>query len=167
MGAHISGAHYNPVVSFGLWLQKSIWRSTMLQYWIVQMVGGIAAIVVGWHLTWSSLLLEIGQWFTRWQALTVEVLFTFLLVLVIFNVAIHPKTANNQFYGLAIGLTVLAAAFAWWWISWWAFNPAVGLSSMIVGFFQWVDVSQWRLYLVGPLAWWVLASVVYGLQKGK
>jgi glycerol uptake facilitator-like aquaporin len=46
------------------------------------------------------------------QAMVVEVVFTMLLVLVIYNVAIHPKTKNNQFYGLAIGLTILAAAFA-------------------------------------------------------
>jgi glycerol uptake facilitator-like aquaporin len=66
---------------------------------------------------------------------------------------------------LAIGLTILAAAFAWWWISGWAFNPAVGLSSMIVWFFEGSQVSQWWLYLVGPMLGGVLAWGVYEVQK--
>jgi aquaporin Z len=46
------------------------------------------------------------------QAIVVEILFTALLVAVIYNVAIDKRTTNNQFYGLAIGFTVLAAAYA-------------------------------------------------------
>lgn len=165
MGAHISWAHYNPAVSLWLRLQKSIDRQTMLQYWVAQMIWWVTAILIGKYLVWSSLLLQLWEWYTMGQAMMVEILFTTLLVLVIYNVAIHPKTSNNQFYGLAIGLTILAAAFAWWPISWWAFNPAVGLSSMIVWFFEGSQVSQWWLYLVWPMGWGLLASLLYSIQK--
>lgn len=165
MGAHISWAHYNPAVSLWLWMQKAINWSTMLQYWMVQMLWWIVAILTAKYLIGSSLLLQIWEGYAMGQAMVVEVLFTMLLVLVIYNVAIHTKTKNNQFYWIAIGLTILAAAFAWGWISWWAFNPAVGLSSMIVWFFEGSDVSVRRLYLVWPMLGWVLASLVYSVQK--
>ena len=41
-----------------------------------------------------------------------ELLFTFALVLVILNVATSKDHEGNDFYGLAIGLTVMAGAFA-------------------------------------------------------
>jgi aquaporin Z len=41
-----------------------------------------------------------------------ELLFTFALVYVILNVACTKKTEGNSYYGLAIGLTVMSAAYA-------------------------------------------------------
>src|SRR5207248_2549721 len=64
--------------------------------------------------------------------LIVEVVFTFALVLVVLNVATADATAGNSFYGLAIGFTVLAGAFAGGPISGGAFNPAVGLGPTLV-----------------------------------
>ena len=46
------------------------------------------------------------------QILVVEAIFTFALVLVILNVATNSKTEGNSYYGLAIGFTIMAAAFA-------------------------------------------------------
>ena len=46
------------------------------------------------------------------QALVVEILFTFALVSVVLNTAATKATAGNSYFGLAIGFTVLAAAFA-------------------------------------------------------
>jgi aquaporin Z len=46
----------------------------------------------------------------------------------------HP---NNSFYGLAIGLVVLAGATAVGGISGGAFNPAVGLGICLAGLMSW------------------------------
>src|SRR5258708_2884164 len=56
-------------------------------------------------------------------ALLAEFLFTFALVYVVLNVATAKGTANNSFYGLAIGMTVMTGAFAVGNISGGAFNP--------------------------------------------
>ena len=84
------------------------------------------------------------------SALAVEVLFTTALVLVVLNVAATRATEGNSFYGLAIGFTILAAAFAGGPISGGAFNPAVGvgatLSAALFNNGSWSDL--W-LYLVG------------------
>src|SRR5689334_23999405 len=45
MGGHVSGAHYNPAVSFGLFLRGIIGVQTMLAYWAVQVVAGLLAFV--------------------------------------------------------------------------------------------------------------------------
>ena len=55
-----------------------------------------------------------------------EGLFTFALSLVVLNVATDDATAGNSYYGLAIGFTVMAGAFAVGGISGGVFNPAVG-----------------------------------------
>src|SRR2546423_15536613 len=45
MGGHVSGAHYNPAVSFGLFLRGVISAPTLAAYWLAQPVagGGVAA----------------------------------------------------------------------------------------------------------------------------
>ena len=64
--------------------------------------------------------------------LLAEIIFTFLLVFVILNVATHPDTKNNQYYGLAIGLTVAAGAFSVGDISGAVFNPAVSFGPSLL-----------------------------------
>ncbi len=50
----------------------------------------------------------------------------------ILNVATAPVSEGNSFYGLAIGFTIVAGAFAGGPISGGAFNPAVGVGPAIV-----------------------------------
>ena len=87
-----------------------------------------------------------------YQILISEILFTFLLVFVILNVATHPNLEDNSFYGFAIGLTVMAGAFSVGPISGAVFNPAVSLgptlSHLIIG----DGISKYYLwyFLLGP-----------------
>ncbi len=167
MGGHVSWAHYNPAITFGLWLKKKVTLTEMLNYRWVQLLAWIIAALLARWLT--------GTWFvampwdaaTWLQAIVVEIIFTFALVLVVMNVAVSSKTKWNSFYWLAIWLTVLAAAFAWWPISWWAFNPAVWLGPIIFDVLQWWSNPQRWIYLVWPLLWWALAALVWGIQEGE
>jgi aquaporin Z len=58
-----------------------------------------------------------------WAAVVAELLFTFALAYTVLNVATSKDHPNNSFYGLAIGLVVLAGRHRGGGISGGAFNP--------------------------------------------
>jgi aquaporin Z len=93
-------------------------------------------------------------------------LFTFALALVVLNTATHPKVANNSFYGLAIGFTVMAGAASGGPISGGAFNPAVGTGPIVIdALMGGGSAANLWIYWVGPLIGGVLAAFVYGIQE--
>jgi aquaporin Z len=99
-------------------------------------------------------------------ALLVELLYTFALALVVLNSAASAKTHGNSFYGLAIGFTIVVAAFAGGPVSGGAFNPAVGIGPILVHAFAGEGgFDNLWLYIVGPLLGGALAAVVFGLQE--
>merc|ERR1719224_349458 len=67
-----------------------------------------------------------------------EALYTFLLVFLVLNTAASTKNSQNQFFGLAIGFTVIAGGYGAGHISGGCFNPAIALaidvSSAAIGF---------------------------------
>lgn len=166
MGGHISGAHYNPAVTIALIVQGAIEVSEAIKYMLFQLGGAIlAALAVLW-LSGNTFAPAPGAGVDMLQALGVEILFTFALVLVILNVAVSETTKGNSYYGLAIGFTVLAAAFAGGGISGGAYNPAVGLGPILVdALFGGGSFSHVWLYLVGPIAGGVLAAYVFKIQE--
>ena len=165
MGGHVSGAHYNPAVSFGLFLRGVISPGTMALYWVTQLVAGGLAFVLAFLIGGQSSGIHPGAGVYWYSALAAEILLTTALVLVVLNVAATKETAGNSYYGLAIGFTVAAGAFVVGPISGAAFNPAVGfgatLGAALFGHGGW---SDFWLYVVGPLAGAALAAVIHHLQ---
>ena len=104
-----------------------------------------------------------GAWYS---ALAAEIVFTTALVLVVLNVASTKQTAGNSFYGLAIGFTVAAGAFAVGPISGAAFNPPVGVSATLAGvlFGQGSWGNLW-LYIVGPFIGAAIAAAIHVAQS--
>ena len=90
--------------------------------------------------------------------LIVEFLFTFALAWVVLNVATARGTEGNSFYGLAIGFTVVAGAFAVGGISGGAFNPAVAVGAMVTGLFDWSNI--W-IYLLAEFAGGAAAAYAF------
>ena len=98
----------------------------------------------------------------------VEVLFSFLLMLVILNVALSSATSGNPYYGLAIGFIVMAAAYTGGAVSGAALNPAVGIGPNLVKSLLGGDSSALNhavLYVVGPVTGASAAVVVFKLQE--
>ena len=164
MGGHISGAHYNPAVTLSILMRGKIDAPNAMIYMAVQVAAGIAAAGVGMFLLGGEHAIgrpAIGGGYSVVQALVAEILFTFALVSVVLNVATSKATAGNSYYGLAIGFTVLAAAYAAGGISGGAFNPAVGLGgNVLTGNFGEVWV-----YLVGPFVGGALGAIVYKMMN--
>ena len=104
-----------------------------------------------------------------------EIIFTFLLVFVILNVATHPDTKNNQYYGLAIGLTVAAGAFSVGEISGAVFNPAVSFGPSLLSlinpdleFSNLVSHNFFIYYLGATVIGSIIASLLFNfLLKNK
>ena len=168
MGGHVSGAHYNPAVTFGLFLRRLISAGTLALYWVTQLVAGSLAFVLAFWIGGASPGIHPGTGVHWYSALTAEILLTTALVLVVLNVAATKETAGNSYYGVAIGFTVAAGAFVVGPISGAAFNPAVGfaatLGAALFGHGGWSDV--W-LYVVGPLAGAALGALLNQLQTTR
>ena len=167
MGGHISGAHYNPAVSFGVFLRRQLDSADMVAYWVAQLVGAALAFVFGYLVSGHAPGIHPGAKVQVLQALAVEILFTAGLVLVVLNVAATKATEGNSFYGLAIGFTIVAAIYAGGPISGGAFNPAVGfgatLGSALFANGGWSDL--W-IYFVGPFIGAAIGAGMHGLQVG-
>jgi aquaporin Z len=155
-GGHVSGGHYNPAVTLGVWMRGRCAAGDVLPYWISQLVGaGVAAVAVGYLR--SGIEVSAGSPAVG-PALVAEFLFTFALVYVVLNSATAKGTDGNSFYGLAIGLTVMTGAFAVGDISGGAFNPAVAVGVSIMGLSAWS--SLW-IFLVANLAAGAVAASVF------
>ena len=164
MGGHISGGHYNPAVSLGVWMRGKLEARMLPAYMAAQLVGAAAAALFVQALMAATFVPEPGPTATMVDALLAEIVFTFVLVLVVLNVATDEATAGNSYYGLAIGFTVVVGAYAVGAVSGGAFNPAVGLGPALVHAAGGNPVGHAWLYLLGPLVGGALAAGVYRLQ---
>ena len=146
-GGHISGGHFNPAVTLGVWLRGKCAAKDVLPYIIFQIVGAVLAASVAMFLKQGAAVTPLQP--ATVPALVAEFLFTFALVYVVLNVATAKGTSANSFYGLAIGFTVLAGAFSVGSISGGAFNPAVAVGISVMGLSSWANL--W-IYLVADFA---------------
>ncbi|MBE2236530.1 MAG: aquaporin [Caldilineaceae bacterium] len=155
-GGHISGGHYNPAVSMAVFVRGKISATDMIIYWVVQLVAGVAAALLANSLLGITASEPAALDMTK--AATAEFLFTFALAFVVLNVATAKGTDGNSFYGLAIGFTVLAGAYAVGSISGGVFNPAVGAGVALLGVFSW---TTFGIYAVTQLVAGALAGVIF------
>ena len=155
-GGHVSGAHYNPAVTLAVWLRGRCAASDVVPYWAAQLLGGVLAARAVHYLSGGAppapMAPHLGP------AMVAEFLFTFALAYVVLNTATAKGTSGNSFYGLAIGMTVMAGAFAVGGISGGAFNPAVAISITMMGLASWSNL--WT-FLVPEVAAAVVAALVF------
>ena len=146
-GGHISGGHFNPAVTLGVWLRGKCETKDVVPYMIFQVMGAVLAALVVKFLKGGAAVAPLQP--ATVPALLAEFLFTFALVYVVLNVATAKGTSGNSFYGLAIGFTVLVGAFSVGNISGGAFNPAVAAGISVLGLSSWAHI--W-IYLVAEFA---------------
>jgi aquaporin Z len=137
-GAHISGGHYNPAVSFAVYLRGLLTPKDLGLYWIAQLLAAVVAAALTIYFKNDAQQTLIN--FHIGKAFLAEFLFTFALCFVVLNVATAIETKGNSYYGLAIGFTVLVGAYAVGAISGGAFNPAVALGITIMKITLWKNI---------------------------
>jgi len=160
-GGHVSGAHYNPAVTLAVTMRGRCSIADVVPYIVSQVAGAVvAALAVKFLFAGEKMAavqaMDLSK--TIPQALLAEFLYTFALAYVVLNVATAKANANNSFYGLAIGSTVLAGAFSVGGISGGAFNPAVAVGITTLGLAAAANI--W-IYLVADFAGAALAAIVF------
>ena len=159
-GGPISGGHYNPAVTLAVWLRGRCGTKDVAPYMGAQILGAIlAAMLVGVCKpagAASPLPSDVLP------ALVVELLFTFALAFVVLNVATSTRSAGNSYFGLAIGFTVAAAAYAGGPISGGAFNPAVAIGLTLMGL---SPAGRLWIFLVANFAGGTLAALAFRLTN--
>ncbi len=155
-GGPISGGHYNPAVTLGVWMREKCDAKDAAVYIIVQIVAGIVAAMTVSYFKGYPMLTAMTPDVPK--AVLNEFLFTFALVYVVLNVATSKKSAGNSYFGLAIGFTVVIGAFAGGGISGGAYNPAVAMGITTMGL---ASIGNIWIYLVGNFAGGAAAAMVY------
>jgi aquaporin Z len=155
-GGHISGGHFNPAVTLAVFIRGRCEAKDVIPYWVAQLLAGVAAALVAVFLVGKSgAPMEIKN---VPAAFVAEFLFTFALAYVVVNCATSKETANNSFYGLAIGMTVMVGAFSVGAISGGAFNPAVALGVAVMKVVNFPDI--W-IHVVADLAGGLVAGLTF------
>jgi MIP family channel proteins len=161
--AHVSNAHFNPAVTVALAvIRRFSWRHVP-GYVAVQMIGGILGALATWaiHGNVARATTHLGATnpapgVSDGRALVVEILITFVLVLVV-TAAATDKRFPAPVAPIVVGFALAAAVFIGGPSDGGAANPARGLGPMIAA----GSFSGWWVSLVGPVVGGVLAAVLY------
>jgi aquaporin Z len=163
---HISGAHVNPAVTFGLALNGTLKWGQAVFYWLAQFAGGILAAFV-LNLAISSLGANINNGATvgalteaqPMYAMGVEIILTFFLVNTILHTAVAGK--GGKFAGWAIGSTLAFVILAGGPLTGASVNPARTLGPAIFSDQSLTSVYTYVIYLFGPLIGATLAVMAF------
>ena len=156
-GGHVSGGHYNPAVTLGVWIRGRCTTADAIPYMIAQVLGAVAAGFLVLYMKGSGAELKVGTPDVV-KALIAEFLFSFALVYVVLNVATAKATAGNSYFGLAIGFTVVVGAFAVGPVSGGAFNPAVAVGVTVM---KLAAVANIWIYLVAGFGGGAVAGYLF------
>lgn len=182
---HVSGAHLNPAVSLGVFVNGRMTAREMLGYWVSQFVGASLA---------AAILYTIGSSIEGWQpgvfaangyganfanaagenymcasavgAFITEAVLTFIFLLVILGAT--DSRAHNKFAGIAIGLCLTLIHLISIPLTNTSVNPARSFSqclfSSVDGWSAWGDL--W-LFIVAPMVGAALAGLAYNAYSPK
>lgn len=156
----VSGAHFNPAVTFGVWLAGQIPGRRALSYVVAQLIG---ALLAAWSLravfpasvSPSLGTPALGSGIEPLVGLGVEAVLTLILVIAVFGTAIDPR--GPKVGGLAIGLALGSGILMGGPLTGGALNPARWFGpAAVTG--AW-DFSY--VWIIGPLIGAAFAALAY------
>ena len=166
---HISGAHFNPAVSIGLWMGGRFEAKKLLPYIGAQLLGGIAGAGLLYLIASGKSGFEMGGFaangygehspggYSMMSALITEIVMTFMFLIVILG-ATHSK-APKGFAGIAIGLSLTLIHLISIPITNTSVNPARSTSQAIFAG-DWAIDQLW-LFWLAPIIGAIIAGLVY------
>ena len=169
---HISGAHFNPAVTFGLWAGGRFKGKDILPYVVSQILGGLLAAAVLYTIVTTSGM-EIGRFaangygelspngYSLTAGLITEFVMTFMFLLVILGAT--DERAPRGFAGIAIGLALTLIHLISIPVTNTSVNPARSISQAV--FVGGTYITQLWLFILIPIAGAMCAGLVYKFFK--
>ena len=173
---HISGAHFNPAVSVGLWAGGRFPAKDLVPYIVAQVLGGVAAAAVLYLIASGKSGFDLAGGFAAngygahspggyslVAALVCEIVMTAAFLVVIMGAT--DARAPKGFAPIAIGLALTLIHLISIPVTNTSVNPARSTSqALFVG--GWALGQLW-LFWVAPIIGAILGAVVYRAIAGK
>jgi aquaporin Z len=171
---HISGGHFNPAVSIGLWAGRRFPANELLPYIVAQLLGAIAAAGILYVIASGKVGFDVKAGFasngfdthspggyTAIAAFVAEVVMTFFFLIVILGST--SEKAPKGFAPLAIGLCLTLIHLITIPVTNTSVNPARSTGPALIVAFSGVSwsVSQLWMFWVAPILGALLAGFVY------
>ncbi len=167
---HVSGGHFNPAVTLGLWAGGRFPANEIVQYWISQVLGAIAAAAALYVIASGNADFALSGGFAAngfgehspggyslGAALAAEIILTFFFLLIIMGAT--DKRAPAGFAPLAIGLALTLIHLISIPVTNTSVNPARSTSqALFVG--DWAMAQLW-LFWLAPLVGGVVGGFLY------
>jgi MIP family channel proteins len=153
----VSGGHFNPAVTLGLWVAGKIDAAKGAAYVVAQLLGAAAA---GFGLAWiftdvGPAVPALGQGVDVVTGIALEAVMTAVLLLAVFGTAVDPR--GPKVGGLAIGLAVAADILFGGTLTGAAMNPARWFGPAVAaGVFD-----NWYVWWIGPFLGAVVVALLY------
>jgi aquaporin Z len=173
---HISGGHFNPAVTLGLWAGGRFPAKEIAHYWAAQVAGGVAAAFVLWLIASGKAGFDLSAGFASngygahspgqyslFAALVCELVMTFFFLMIILGAT--DSRAPAGFAPLAIGLALALIHLISIPVTNTSVNPARSTGpALFVG--GWALQQLW-LFWVAPLAGAVVGGFAYRWLRGN
>jgi MIP family channel proteins len=161
---HISGAHFNPAVTVGVWVTGNIKTGLAAMYIVTQLVAAVLAAgalrLLYPEASWRAANLGapgLGSGMSSGRAVLLEAVLTFFLVFTVYGTAVDDRGPFAKIAGLPIGFVLIFDILAGGPLTGAAMNPARAFGPMLAGG-HWTD---WWVYWIGPIGGGIVASAVY------
>lgn len=171
---HISGGHFNPAVSIGLWIGGRFTSKELVPYIVAQLFGALAAAACLYTIlngagafstegpgAFASNFYDMpgyyGRSFSMFAAFLTEFLLTAFFLIIILGAT--DKWANGKFAGISIGLALTLIHLISIPITNTSVNPARSTSQAI--FVGGEALSQLWLFWVAPILGAMVGGIIY------
>ncbi len=158
----VSGGHFNPAVTFGVWIAGRISAGRAVAYVVAQLVGalvaGLALRAVIAESVWGPSAIgtpALGPGIGVAAGIAIEAVLTAVLLFAVFGTAIDPRAPKIG--GLAIGLAIAADILVGGPLTGAAMNPGRWFGPAVAS----GHLDNWFVWIVGPLLGAAVAAAIY------
>jgi MIP family channel proteins len=158
----VSGGHFNPAVTFGVWIAGKIDPVRGALYVVAQLIGavlaGLALRAIFPEAAWSPSHIgtpALASGVSVATGIGLEAILTVVLLLAVFGTAVDPR--GPRLGGFAIGLAVAADILVGGPVTGAAMNPARWFGPAVASGF----LDNAVVWIVGPLLGAGVAAVLY------
>ncbi|HEV7200640.1 MAG TPA: aquaporin [Candidatus Limnocylindria bacterium] len=153
----VSGGHFNPAVTLGLWVAGKVDLVRGGSYFVAQMVAAAAA---GYALVYvftdvAPAVPALGAGVDVTEGIILEAIMTMVLLFAVFGTAVDAR--GPKIGGLAIGFAVAADILLGGTLTGAAMNPARWFGPALAA----GDFSNWYVWWIGPFAGAIIVALLY------